>query len=750
MTCMLAGVALMSTVGAPASLGASKDDLEYDATHIVVLEPEADRASVAESNGIEVIVAYTHIFNGFAGVVPEGRLEGLENDPRVAAVEANMVYQLLEQVVPTGVRRIVADFNPTARIDGADERVEVVVGVLDSGVQGDHPDLNVNVDKSVDCTTIGPCRTGVAHDIIGHGTHVAGTIGALDNGIGVVGVAPGAEIWSIKVCSAGCKLDHILKGHDYVSANADSIPVINVSLGGLGWSESWHTAIKDNVEKGVVVVVAAGNENTDIYGGDQTIGDGNETSPSSFPEAAAVSALADSDGKAGGNGPDTMFGVDDTLASFSNYSTAVVADNPVTSPGAAIDWAAPGVDILSTYKNSGYATLSGTSMAAPHGSGSVALYIAANGRAHDAAGVAATRQALIDGCQAMVDWRPGTVSIDSDPDSNHEGSAFVAPSPLLHDVAVTSISTLPLVIKGTPATVDVTLINIGAADETFDVTLMNLTSEVIIGTELVALAAGESKIVEFSWDTSSAIQGEHSLRADAVLATDEDTANNKMTTQVVIQSPFTDVVMTTVSVPPSAILGDVVGLESKVENGGNLGVTTDVLVTLRDATDDVTIGQQVIMGGLPVGSLVTLTFSWDTSGATLGRHLLIASHNLVDDDGTNNSLSNTLTLRSPSTTLNVVVVTDKEFLKNRDKVRITATVTDGINPVEGASVHVDVRTSNGNRLAEVGTTDKKGRAEFRMRVDARDDGCGTYTVNAIAFKHDFKSGSGFDTYNVAC
>jgi hypothetical protein len=127
-----------------------------------------------------------------------------------------------------------------------------------------------------------------------------------------------------------------------------------------------------------------------------------------------ISALYDLDG---------VPSSDDALASFSNYSRSVVAGNLVTSPGAAIDLAAPGVNIASTYLNSGYATMSGTSMASPHAAGAAALYIAGHIRATNAAGVYAIRQALINSAQPQSAWGSANTQ---DRDVNHEGLVYVA------------------------------------------------------------------------------------------------------------------------------------------------------------------------------------------------------------------------------------------------------------------------------------------------------------------------------------
>ena len=107
----------------------------------------------------------------------------------------------------------------------------------------------------------------------------------------------GAETWSLRVCDVGvgCQLDAILRAHDYISLNSDSLVAVNVSLGGVGWSQAWREAIADNIARGVVVVVAAGNSAVDIYGGDGKIGNGNEYIPTAFPEVMTVSAMIDQD-----------------------------------------------------------------------------------------------------------------------------------------------------------------------------------------------------------------------------------------------------------------------------------------------------------------------------------------------------------------------------------------------------------------------------------------------------------------------
>jgi len=198
---------------------------------------------------------------------------------------------------------------------------------------------------------------------------VAGIIAALDNSIGVVGVAPQAKLIPVKVLdrTGSGTWSSVICGIDWVTANASSlgIKVANMSLGGTGTSDNncgntnsdaLHKAVCRSRDAGVTYVVAAGNES----------GSASKLVPAAYDDAViTVSALADSDGKPGGLGPKTSYGPDDTFATFSNY-------------GSIVDLGAPGVSIYSTYKGGKYATMSGTSMASPHVAGVAALYISGN------------------------------------------------------------------------------------------------------------------------------------------------------------------------------------------------------------------------------------------------------------------------------------------------------------------------------------------------------------------------------------
>lgn len=405
--------------------------------YIVVLKdgadsPRAAAAELAKGFGLSVGQVYEHALRGFSARIPESALNGLRRSPRVAYIEPDLIMSTTAQTVPTGIRRIEADLNATANIDGIDDAIDVDVAIIDTGIDIDHPDLRVHDGRRFWTTGFGPIIIDSGEDDNydddhGHGSHVGGTVGAIDNGSGVVGVAPGVRLWAVKVLDSGGSgyLSDIIKGIDWVTARAGQIEVANMSLGGQGASSAYRTAIQNSVNAGIVYTVAAGNSGANVYG-DGTFGNSDDYIPAAYPEVATISALADTDGQPGGLGSSTSYGNDDSFASFSNYSHQVVGSNPVSSPGLAIDLILPGVSIYSTYQNGQYATASGTSMAAPHAAGLAALYIAQNGRANDAAGVYAIRQALIDA--GMAQNGPNGLSTLDDPDGNEEPLGWAGPS----------------------------------------------------------------------------------------------------------------------------------------------------------------------------------------------------------------------------------------------------------------------------------------------------------------------------------
>src|SRR6266516_6051214 len=342
-----------------------------------VADPGAVAVQHAAGYGAQVTQVYSSALRGYAAAIPANRVDALRTDSRVRFVTADSKVTIAGQMVGTGVQRIKA-------ASKADKGAGVNVAVIDTGIDTKHPDLAANIAGGRNCSQGGAKNYD---DGNGHGTHVAGIIAALDNGIGVVGVAPQAKLWAVRVLNDqgwGFTSD-VICGIDFVGSKSPAkggpITVANMSLGGFGSDDgncgntngdAEHQAICRAVADGVTFVVAAGNSGTDL----------SSFVPATYDEVIAASALGDSDGQPCGLGPLTKYGPDDNFPWWSNYATGAADLSHLI--------AAPGVSIYSTYKGGGYATFSGTSMASPHLAGSAALYIAA----HPGAGPASVRAAL--------------------------------------------------------------------------------------------------------------------------------------------------------------------------------------------------------------------------------------------------------------------------------------------------------------------------------------------------------------------
>jgi subtilisin len=398
-------IVISSTISARAPAASGADDLIPD-RYIVLLKPGVDPDSFAASQGKKLGFDYDTVYHvanhGFAAKLSNRALKSLKSNADVALVEQDRVMQVLDdgQTFPTGMDRIDLEENAAAAVDGVDNPIDADIAIIDTGIDSAHPDLNV-VGGIRFSGSFFICSSGGSwEDDHGHGTHVAGTAAARDNGLGVVGVAPGARLWAVKVLDSNGSgaISCIMKGVDWVAQNASTIEVANMSLGG-GNSPALCTTIANAVSAGVTFVVAAGNSATNAA----------SQSPANCAGALTVSALADFDGQPGGLGaPTCRTEQDDTFASFSNY-------------GSVVDIVAPGVCILSTWNDGGYNTISGTSMATPHVTGAVAL-LRAGGYSGPADGPSVVSALTAQGWTRPQDSECG---ITGDPDSTHEPMLYL-------------------------------------------------------------------------------------------------------------------------------------------------------------------------------------------------------------------------------------------------------------------------------------------------------------------------------------
>lgn len=262
-----------------------------------------------------------------AGLLRRHEVLRIDDDLVISAIAKPVPPQPAEEI-PWGVDRIHATAAwPTGKGLG------IKVAILDTGIDLDHLDLQANIKGHVNM--ISPLKSG--NDDNGHGTHVAGTVAAVDNAIGVVGVGPEIYLYAVKVLSKTGSgwLSDLIEGLQWCINN--KMQAVNMSLGAPADNQSFHDAIIKAYEAGIILVAAAGNNGTT---------GGSVDYPAKYPETIAVSAI----------------GRDNTLAAFSSF-------------GPEVDLAAPGVDIKSTYNNGYYKNLNGTSMAAPHMAGVAALVL---------------------------------------------------------------------------------------------------------------------------------------------------------------------------------------------------------------------------------------------------------------------------------------------------------------------------------------------------------------------------------------
>jgi subtilisin family serine protease len=330
---------------------------------------------------------YTTAVNGCAVRIQPGDLAALKADPAVARVDLVYCRYACPAVFPTGVSRIQyihapstppfqlffpgtgaggttvgnggpRNLGPGFNIGGSGVAPPKAVAIMDTGIDSTHPDLNVVLSMGFGNPN--------GQDQFGHGTHCAGIVGA--KGVGVTGVFPGVPLWSLRVLDAkgsGSDTD-IIAGLDFLAKNASQVSACNMSLGGKGISQALNNAVTMCVNLGVVMCVAAGNDNADT----------SNYSPATAVGAICVGALCDTDGRTGGKGPAGSFGdPDDTFASFSNWGPVVAL-------------LGPGEDILSTIPvvQGSYGLKSGTSMATPHVAGMSALVLSTYGGTPNANG----------------------------------------------------------------------------------------------------------------------------------------------------------------------------------------------------------------------------------------------------------------------------------------------------------------------------------------------------------------------------
>jgi subtilisin family serine protease len=318
----------------PASASAAPPADNPAGKYIVTLAADVDASTALQRHSVAASHRFEHVLNGFAAPLTERQLAALRSDPSVTRIEVDGVMRVLDtQTNPPswGLDRIDQrnlpldnsyTFNTTAS--------NVHAYIIDTGIDTSHSQFEGRAQQVFNSAS-GPNR-----DCHGHGTHVAGTVGAAD-----YGVAKKVSLYGVKVlsCSGSGSNASVIAGMDWVAANHNKPAVANLSLGG-SFSASINDALNNLADSGVFVSTASGNSNANAC----------NFSPASAENSTTVNA---SD-------------INDNKASFSNF-------------GSCTHLYAPGVSITSTVLRGGTSTFSGTSMAAPHVAGVAAMYKATFG-----------------------------------------------------------------------------------------------------------------------------------------------------------------------------------------------------------------------------------------------------------------------------------------------------------------------------------------------------------------------------------
>jgi subtilisin family serine protease len=418
----------------PAILTANTSDVETEAggqlipfQHIVIVNDSMSKdiqstkstiqalTDTVENLDAEVIYSYNSAMTGFAFKAPNQQvtdnvIQVLSSDPRVNSIEQDKTVVPFSEEIPTGIQRI--DANELYSIpEIGSYTADVDIAIIDSGIDLDNPELNVNssfsmivpqiqnaeqadadsiINNDIDLDNLGlnanaaggntssfyppftSSGSSSADDTCGHGTRVAGIAAAKADTHGVVGIAPNARLWAVKVLdydklTGRCEgsISSVIAAIEYITRLKDQIDVVNLSLGCKCNSTALDDAISRSVRANITYVVAAGNMNLNA----SSFSPANHMGANNQKDVITVSAMTDLDGKCGGHSPARWVRAgefaglydDDSFAKFSNY-------------GSVVDIAAPGVMIKSTAIDGSYTLGNGTSIAAPHVTGAAALY----------------------------------------------------------------------------------------------------------------------------------------------------------------------------------------------------------------------------------------------------------------------------------------------------------------------------------------------------------------------------------------
>jgi minor extracellular protease Epr len=660
-----------------------------DRVSVIVGFRNLDGAKSASRYIGQITYSYQTI-NAVAASVPRSQMDSLKSNPNVAYVEQDGVAYALAQSVPWGVTKISA---PTVWA-GGDKGAGIKVAVLDTGIDTTHSDLKVIGGAAFVSGSISGATSYV--DDNGHGTHCAGIIAALDNNIGVVGVAPEASLYAVKVLdrSGSGYISNIVSGIDWCIANG--IQVISMSLGSSSDSTTLHAACDRAYNAGIVLVAAAGNSGP----GAQTL-----LYPAKYSSVISVAATDSND----------------VVASWS-------------SRGTGLSVSAPGVSVYSTYYGNRYATMSGTSMACPHVAGTVAL-ILKNG-AYTPTQVKATLQnTAVDLGVVGYDTTYGYGRIDAytasgSPSSQPPApvsnfSITAAPSSVNVNAGASNTSIVSATsINGFTGPVSLSAIAPQGWAVTFNPTALTLTSGATVPSTVTITAPSSATIGSYTITVSAS---NSTVTRSATITANVHTAPSAP--QGLTATPGTSTVTLTWSAPASNGGTAVIGY--KVYRGTTSGGET-TLTTLGNVLSYI---DSVVTNGQPYYYRVTAL-------------------NAVGESANSNEASATPTA-TPAKALAVSVSTNRPSYNSGglsgSSVYVTVTVKDANTLKALRDVYVSLTISNPDNSVAYNTlaaTNKQGIVQFIYQLGSGVQ-TGTYTVNvSVSTYSGYPPATGQTTFNV--
>jgi hypothetical protein len=558
------------------------------------------------------------IINAQAVMLSQKAAREIMNQPGVLRVEDDAVVQIIgsnsikvyssddvaaqPQALPWGVERI----NANDAWAAGDTGTAIKVGIIDTGISNTHPDLIGNIKGGVN-TIAGNDNW---NDDNGHGSHVAGIVAALDNAEGVVGAGPQIDLYAIKVMDSKGSgyISDVIEGLDWAVAN--KMQVVNMSLGTSSNIQSFHDAVARAKNAGIVVVAAAGNSG------------GAVGYPGAYPEAIGVSAT----------------GSDNLIASWS-------------SRGPQVDLAAPGVNIFSTYMGTGYATLSGTSMASPHVAGAAALVLANNGSLTPDQVQARLQNTAHDLGDAGFDNFYGWGLVDAYAASGFSGLGDnIAPS-----VSLTSPADGVAYTDG-----QTVIINADASDNVGVIRV-----DFYDGNNLLGRVA--SSPFSYNWAITSANNGSHTLVAKAF-----DAAGNS--------ADSGPVSVTVDMVPPPDTIAPAVSLTSPANNTNYTSAqTVNIAAT---ATDNAGVSKvELYVDNVLKGSNATssCSYGWVITGVDNGTHSLTAvAYDAAGNTKISSAVTVTVNIDTIAPTVSITAPADNAVYTRTQTLYVTAVAADNV------------------------------------------------------------------------